>query len=162
MSDATVERMRELLDYDLGSGAITWKVYRGSNARAGQVAGNLSNQGYICIKVDGCLYKAQRLAWLLAHGKWPDGEIDHIDGTRPNNALANLRDVDKTTNRQNQRSANQGTQTGVLGVTPYRKKFVSQISIAGRVNHIGVYDTAGMAHAAYLKTKRQLHKGNNL
>ena len=39
--------------------------------------------------------------WLVCHGRWPKGEIDHIDGDRLNNRIENLRDVSSWQNMWN-------------------------------------------------------------
>ncbi len=39
--------------------------------------------------------------WLVCHGRWPKGEIDHIDGDRLNNRIENLRDVSSRQNMLN-------------------------------------------------------------
>lgn len=85
----TVERLRELLDYDPETGVFRWKEPR-RKCRVGEVAGSLRKDGYVKIQVDGRFYQAHRLAWLCVYGVWPSA-IDHIDGNRANNAIANLR-----------------------------------------------------------------------
>lgn len=36
---------------------------------------------------------AHRLAWAIHHDKWPENEIDHINGDKRDIRIANLRDV---------------------------------------------------------------------
>ena len=38
----------------------------------------------------GELYRAERVAWLLQTGEWPEGEIEHINGDHGDNRWANL------------------------------------------------------------------------
>jgi hypothetical protein len=92
----TAEKLRKALDYDPETGAFTWRfrddVCKGANTRfAGKPAGCLTPSGNVNIGVYGPLYMAQRLAWLHVHGEWPPGSLEHIDGDKTNNALANLR-----------------------------------------------------------------------
>ena len=71
----TQSRLKEVLSYDPDSGKFTWKINRGS-MKAGSVAGYLdSSNGYICIRLDGKLYKAHRLAWFYTHGYDPENQI---------------------------------------------------------------------------------------
>lgn len=156
----TAERARELLSYDQDTGFFTWNVSRGRCAK-GDVAGCLNPQGYIQIMVDGLNYTAHRIAWLIVHGNWPNNEIDHLNGLRDDNRLANLRDVTATINQQNIRRARSDNHTGLLGASwnKENKKFVSSIRVSGKRITLGSFPTAEEAHAAYLRAKRELHAG---
>lgn len=163
----TAERLRSLLDYDQSTGVFTRKVRTARCMKVGDVAGSVNSNGYVTVMVDGRSYKAHRLAWLHVIGKWPSGQIDHINCSRADNSFANLRDVDRSTNIQNQRKAHRGTLTGVLGVTMDRRgtakrPFMAQIVVAGKRRGLGNHATAEQAHAAYLAAKRELHQGNTL
>lgn len=163
LEDPFAARVRELLDYDALTGVFVWRVHRNNNARRGDVAGTL-NLGYVVIAVDDKLYRAHRLAWLWAHGAWPAGHIDHIDGNRANNALANLRDVSRNVNQQNRKNAKHNSTSGLLGVSwcaPSRK-WRAQIGVAGARMYLGRFATKEEAHARYLEAKRELHEGNTL
>ena len=46
--------------------------------------------------------RTARLAWLLTHGTWPAHVIDHINGDRHDDRIANLRDVPHAVNQLNQ------------------------------------------------------------
>jgi hypothetical protein len=158
-------RVRELLDYDAFTGVFVWRVRRNNNnnARQGAVAGTL-NMGYVVIAVDDRLYQAHRLAWLWTHGAWPAGHIDHIDGNKANNALANLRDVTRNVNQQNRKRAKRNSTSGFLGVSWYApsRKWRAQIGLAGKTWNLGLFTTPEDAHARYLAVKREIHEGNTL
>ena len=157
-------RVRELLDYDEITGVFAWRVARPGTARVGVVAGASDGDGYWRIKVDGRRYRAHRLAWLWAHGTWPMGQIDHLDGNRLNNALANLRDVSHSVNAQNQREASRNNSSGLLGVSWAKNngKWRAQIKAAGRVRVLGYFAVKEEAHARYVEAKREFHEGNTL
>lgn len=89
MSELTLERVKELLNYDPETGLFSWNAKRGRCAKLA-VAGSWNSYGYRRITVDGRGYPAHRLAWLHVHGRWPQGEIDHINGIKHDNRLANL------------------------------------------------------------------------
>lgn len=89
MSELTLERVKELLHYDQETGLFYWNAKRGRCAKL-SVAGSWNSYGYRRIKVDGRGYPAHRLAWLHVHGRWPQGEIDHINGIKHDNRIANL------------------------------------------------------------------------
>jgi hypothetical protein len=75
VTELTVERLREILDYEPETGLMKWKVNRQGHTVAGDKAGRLSVQGYIKIKIQGRTYLRSRLAWLYVHGRWPNQEV---------------------------------------------------------------------------------------
>ena len=124
----TQKRLKELLRYNPGKGLFTWCKDRGGTARAGVVAGTEDGDGYVKISVDNKLYFAHRLAWYYVHGKFPDNQIDHVNGIRNDNRIENLRDVTNKENtsfllaRKNSSDAYPLGKTGVKGVCVHRKK----------------------------------------
>jgi hypothetical protein len=160
----TAEKARELLDYDPVTGILRWRVDRfvlpwRKNASAGEVAGSLRRDGYRRVSIDRKEYMSHRLAWLISHGAWPAGEIDHINGNVSDNRLCNLRDV---THAQNQRNMKvfKTNRCGLKGVTWHKKgrKWQARIVINGRHTHLGLFDTAEAANEAYVAAAK-LHYG---
>jgi hypothetical protein len=162
-TDITAQTLRGLLDYDPDTGIFRWLVSR-SGIQMGAVAGtgSVSDCGYIRIKVNGTKFRAHRLAWLYTHGTWPDHQIDHINGNRADNRIANLRDVSQSTNMQNQTRPQKSNTSGFLGVSWHigKKRWDARISVNERSQHLGSFDTAEEAHAAYLAAKLRLHPGD--
>lgn len=154
----TAERVRELLDYDPETGIFTRRTDRGSH-KAGTVACFKKPNHYLGVSIDDKQYLAHRAAWLHYYGKWPDHFIDHIDGNRSNNRIANLRDVPATINQQNQKRPQWNNKVGMLGVMATRGGFVARIFVEGKAIHLGQFPTAELAQAAYLGAKRAIHKG---
>lgn len=155
----TIERLRELLRYEPSTGDFVRLVSTSSNARAGMVAGSAKKDGYIKIRVDGRIYAAHRLAWLYMTGEWPEHHIDHVNGDSYDNRWANLRNVDRHTNLQNQWRAHKNNKTGLLGVSVHRAGYQADIWVDGRKKYLGVYESPEDAHAAYLEAKRATHSG---
>ena len=158
----TLKDLKHSLDYNPETGGFCWKVAVGKRVRVGSIAGNIGkSDGRLRIRFQGKNYQAHRLAWLLTHGKWPDGMIDHLDGNPLNNRISNLRDVSSSVNSQNQRKAQANNVTGFLGVYFHKRanKFLAQISLSGKNIYLGLFQTAEEAHAAYLAAKRELHEG---
>jgi hypothetical protein len=152
----TAARLRELLHYDPETGIFT-HIARRQSVVVGTVAGNNAPNGYRKHKIEGRSYTGHRLAWLYLHGDWPVGDVDHINGIRHDNRIANLRDVSRKTNRENMRVAHGAV--GLLGVSIKGKKFRADIGVDNKNVMLGIFDTPEEAHAAYVHAKRQFHAG---
>ncbi|MGC7464244.1 HNH endonuclease [Xanthomonas citri pv. citri] len=143
-------RLRQLLEYDPSTGVFKWRVSPARQIKVGSVAGGVERTGYRRIRVDGVLYRAARLAWLYVHGEWPSGEVDHINRTRHDDRLANLRDVHHQQNCHNSLSRGAHRSGG---------RFSAKIMVGGRHVWLGRHATEEAAAAAYHAAKRRLHHG---
>lgn len=146
----TYNRANELLRYDPDTGDLVRKVTRSHNAVEGDVAGSPDKMGYIQIQIDGKLYKAHRLAWLLQTGELPSAHIDHADGISSNNRWANLRLATPSQNLRNARLRSDN-KSGFKGVCRYKGRWLAQIQTNGKCRHLGMFDNPEDAHAAYMK-----------
>ena len=153
----TQARLHKLLSYDPETGIMRWRVNKGA-VRAGQIAGNLT-RGYLQLMVDGHPTVVHRFIWLYVYGKWPDKNIDHIDGNRSNNRLCNLRDVTQAMNIQNEIKPRSNNKSGFLGVKANRGLWKAEISVHGKTKFLGRFKTPEEAHQVYLEAKRRLHPG---
>lgn len=106
--------LKELLDYDHDTGALRWKIRKSSTVQAGDVAGKI-RKGYVVISIDCREYLGHRLAWLYVYGKWPSGDLDHINHVRDDNRIENLRIADHAMNSKNNKMHVNNT-SGVMGV----------------------------------------------
>lgn len=77
--------------------------------------GSLDKDGYLILKIGGKQHKAHRMAWLYVNGTMPRFNIDHINGVRTDNRIANLRDVPQAVNVNNTKRL-PNPETGVVGV----------------------------------------------
>lgn len=154
----TQQQLADLFTYNPETGEFARKASMGK-ARAGVVAGSIHHTGYRRIKVMFREYKAHRLAWLYAYGAWPNGQIDHINGVRDDNRIANLRDVGGTENQHNRRGPSANNRAGYLGVSLCSKsgRYRATIKLDGKNKRLGLYDTAEQAHEAYCAAKARLH-----
>jgi hypothetical protein len=159
-SQMTAEEARAEFDYDPISGSVTRKVLRTYNARKGITR---TRNGYIRVSFRRKQYSLHRVAWLIYYGDWPKNMIDHIDGNRSNNAIANMRDVPRNVNCENQKKAKSNNASGYLGVGRQRDgRFVARIRVEGQLLYLGRFNTAEEAYGQYLVAKRKLHRGNTL
>jgi hypothetical protein len=137
----TQERLQELFNYNSDTGIVTTKLVRpGSNSFIGKPVGTVTPNRYLCVRVDNRNYQLHTLIWLLTHGKFPNEDIDHIDGNRRNNILSNLRAVSRQDNLKNIAKHRDNT-SGILGVSwdKTRNKWKASIYANGKQILLGRY-----------------------
>lgn len=158
MPELTQSRLKELLHYDPDTGVFVWLVKRPPYISIGSVAGNLNDRGYRRIEIDKKQHKAHRLAWLYIYGKFPDGEIDHINREKSDNRIANLRDVTRSINLQNCAIRKSNT-TGVKGVSwdKRRQKWQASIKINNSQKFLGYFKIIEEAIAAREEAERNFY-----
>lgn len=164
MKPETLTKIAEMLDYNPETGVFTWLVSRGTK-KAGSEAGCVSKiNNYVIISVDGKLYLAHRLGWLLMTGEWPD-EVDHINHNGLDNRWVNLRNVDHRENGLNN-SMSSKNKSGCTGVCWHKKnkRWSAQISsIDGRI-HLGsfkdIFEAACARKSA--ENKHNYHENHGL
>ena len=145
----TAEQVRHLLHYDPDTGVFTWRNAMCSQNRTGQIAGSSNGcGGYVRIGIGGHNYLAHQLAWLYMKGQTLP-RIDHRDNDRSNNRWRNLRPATRSQNAFNQQRSIRNA-SGFKGVSLFRGRYRAMIKVAGKSKHIGVFDTAEQAHAAYM------------
>jgi hypothetical protein len=154
-SEVTAEMLRERMAYDPETGVFRLRRSQ-KRWKAGQVAGSLGKNGYVHIRVAGVLCLAHRLAWLYVNGVWPAEQVDHINGDRIDNRMANLR---LATNQQNQRNSklprdNTSGFKGAFLVSSRKhwkkgRRWKAAITVNSRSIHLGYFATPEEAHAAY-------------
>jgi hypothetical protein len=90
----------------------------------------------------------------LMTGSWPEADIDHINRDRADNRWENLRPATRGENLRNAKTRRH-SRTGVKGVAAHGLRFAAYIRLEGKKKHLGVFDTADEAHAAYLASARE-------
>jgi len=71
--------------------------------------------GYLVGSIMNKTYYAHRVVYALGMGKWPESQIDHINGIRSDNRFSNLRAVTQMENSRNMRRS-KANKSGVTGV----------------------------------------------
>ena len=140
----------ELFVYDPETGELRNRVDRSSRAQAGTLAGWRDAGGYFSVLVRGKYYRVHRVAWLMTHGVWPAAQIDHVNGVRDDNRMANLRESTNSENLCN-RGSTVNNRTGFKGVCwdKNSRKYKAQIMVRGNFTYLGLFTTPEAAHAAY-------------
>ena len=147
----------EVLNYDPKSGLFTRKFTKGGRL-GGSVSGNKNTTlGYTLVGVDGCVYRAHRLAFLYMTGRIPD-IIDHIDNNGFNNSWDNLREADYFTNGYNH-SMHKNNTSGVKGVNFNKAsgKWVARIRVNGVRKCLGNFSKLSDAEAAIVSARNKYH-----
>jgi hypothetical protein len=139
----------QMVEYDPQSGVFRWRVSRRGHAKAGDVAGTLTHAGYIAIKTGGKVVGAHRLAWYAVHRVVPVAELDHRNGNKADNRIANLREATRAQNAWNARSPKVGRAVKGASFDPRRGKWAAGAMLNGARKHIGYFSTEREAQAAY-------------
>lgn len=118
----SVEYLRKRLRYEPETGKLYWRddPTKRQNWRtmwAGREAFTAKNEhGYHLGALDYKMLKAHRVIWALVYGRWPQGEIDHINRVRDDNRIENLREANPKEQRRNMSKHKHNT-SGVMGVS---------------------------------------------
>ena len=180
--DIRPERVRALLDFDPKTGVLVWRYRplrsgeplpgtdprvgslaavdrRWNNRWAGKPTGGVAPDGYLYTRVGKHLYVCHRLAWVHYYGRWPLGEIDHANGNRADNRIANLREATSSQNARNRRMRSDNT-SGAKGVCwcDERAEWHAYIGVQGRrgSHTIGFFARFEDAVAARQRVAREM------
>lgn len=117
----------------------------------------VSNKGYLRGMIFHKRAISHRIIWMMVHGEVTD-QIDHVNGDKSDNRLANLRPVNNQQNQKN-RPRQKNNKSGVNGVSWYKSsgRWVSHIRVDGRLKNLGYFDC--IAHAAMVRNQAERHYG---
>lgn len=147
----TPEQLRQYVTVSLETGCIFWR-----NKHSGRpISQYKTAKGYKQFTLDGKTYLSHRVIWAVHYGEWPEGQVDHINGDRSDNALSNLRVVTASENARNRQRPD--GRTGKVGVTYYPKvqKWRAQIGYEGRKISLGYFDDFKSAVQARVEAERK-------
>ncbi len=147
----TQEYLKECLSYDPVAGVFVWskrpihhfsscRSMNAWNARFPSNGAGSVDQGYLRIRISGHSFLAHRLAWLYMTGSFPDDQVDHINGDRSDNRMANLRCVTHSDNVKNAkiRADNSSGRQGV-SFDKGTGKWRAHIGVNGRGLYLGLF-----------------------
>ena len=138
------EEVNSILNYDKDTGSITWKKNR-KESWIGKFAGSYTSAGYHELNLQKNSKRnrllGHRVAWLLTHKRWPEKHIDHINGDKADNRIANLREVDNQENHKNMKR-HVGNKSGHTGIywSKACSKWQAYICIDSKQTYLGVFD----------------------
>ena len=144
--------LQETFDYK--DGELYWKL-PAHKRDISKPAGHTASNGYRIVgynfKNKRHKYLIHRLIWIWHYGNDPD-TIDHINRTRTDNRIENLRDVSMSINHMN-RCDTHRVHNLPRGITlvpgGVQKKYKAQRRVNGKQTFIGVYETPNEAAIAY-------------
>ena len=126
-------RMKKNYTYDAATGRLT-------SSRLGRAirAQKRDKSGYLCINcrmgkrlIHVCLHHA---VWAVCKGRFPEQQIDHINGNKQDNRIENLREVSASENRMNMVYPwKSNAKTGLPGVQKHGSGY--QIKVASNQYH---------------------------
>ena len=133
----THQELLDVLSYSPETGVFTWRKSTSNRKIVGSVVGSLHRMGYLETSVLNHRFLLHRLAWFYVYGEMPKGVIDHINGDKKDNRIANLRDVCQVVNGLNRTSLNKNNQSGVRGVVFHKKakKYMAKV----QEKYLGIY-----------------------
>jgi hypothetical protein len=144
----TKDLLHELFEYQ--DGELHWKSLK-------KRAGGCNDQGYIKIKINGKLYSAHRLIFVMFHGYMPS-VIDHVDGIRHNNKIKNLREATVQENCWN-RSVESNTFSNVKGISWHKdsNKWQAKLTIDGKQKTLGYFQDLEEAKKVIKQHRSSIH-----
>lgn len=158
MKKPSYEDVAKILDYNPKTGKFFRRINTSPNGRIGEVNGYITKQKYRKTSVCGIQLYDHQLAWLLFYLKWPEKQIDHINGNRQDNRILNLREVTVSQNALNRSyQANSKTKHKCVHWKSDKKKYRVKIGIGGKYHHIGYFKSLDEAIKARDKAIKKLH-----
>jgi hypothetical protein len=153
----TQEQVKELFNYDPGTGVLTRKIRTSQCVQIGDIAGCVNAGGYLVVGINSKLYQNHRIAFLHHHGYLPKF-LDHINGDGSDNRIINLRECAISQNNQNAKLRSDNT-SGIKGVSwdEARKKWMAQLSIDGKNQYLGRFKKLSKAESAVKIARKKYH-----
>lgn len=156
--------LKTRLHVDVDAGRVYWIDATKHHANlVGHEAGSArattrGDKRYWYVKVDSVALKRSHIVFLFATGKWPDLQIDHINGDSLDDRSLNLREVTPTQNAWNhkRRRKKAATPMGVRQMASGR--YQARIACDKKQIVIGTFDTPHQAAQAYQQKRKELFR----
>jgi len=155
----SAEKLGQLFDLRRG-GVLVWiapsKYHKNV---AGNIAGtpipNKSGKQYWHVSINGRKYKRSHLVYCMTTGRWPQEQIDHIDGNSLNDDPSNLREATHMQNMWNlkRRKRRLALPMGVKLLASGR--YQARIRVNNKCLALGSFETSEMASAVYQSARKQ-------
>lgn len=148
----SVEKLHCLFSYDPKAGILWRKGKQGM-----KVAGCNASNGYLRTRAGGEQYAVHRIIWKMIH-KVESDDIDHINGDRKDNRIANLRLATRSDNNRNIVISPMNT-SGYSGVTYLKRenRWKAYLKVEKTQVCAGLFKEKREAVIAYNNLALQLH-----
>ena len=158
--EVTIEMLREMIDYNPETGDMVWKEREGrarGRAVAGQPVGT-PHPPYRQVTIYRNKLYVHRVAFALAHGRWPEPYCDHINGDPSDNRACNLREATHLESARNVRG-HRISRSGVKGVHWHltNRRWCVRIFNKNRQRYFGSFNTIDEAAAVARSVRKKLH-----
>lgn len=151
-----VEIIKEYLSYDPDSGVFAWVKRSSDKSAIGSRAGRArAPGGYRQITLKGVTMYEHRVAYVYVHGSIPSGRsIDHINGLKGDNRIANLRVATGSQNLANL-SAKKDNTSGCKNVhwCATKKRWIAKVKKNGRSVYVGSFQDFDKATSAAMDAR---------
>lgn len=163
--------LRQLLRYEPETGKLFWRerdvewfdgrcgtcAYWNRRYAGKEALAQIDTHGYAGGKIFKVRYLAHRIIWMMVYDELPPQIIDHINGDKIDNRVANLRPATNAQNIQNGDIRSSNT-SGAKGVTwsRHNRKWQAQIGCGSSKKHIGYFTSVVDAAAAYDRVALEL------
>lgn len=156
---------RQYKDVWFGYSPKTGQLYRKLRvARTGYKVGdwapiaiNSGKNGYPVVGVAEETILLHRLAVFIKTGSWPSGHVDHLNWVRTDNRWKNLRVVTQQENNYRMRPcAKKRSRFKGVSKSYSSASWIAQISVKGRMVHLGSFKTEEAAAQAFDKAAVKL------
>ncbi len=155
----SIKDITSRLVVDITTGRAYWNCPPGNHMRlkgseAGSNRPNHSNKQYCRIKFDRLPYLRSHIVFAVAHGRWPTGQVDHINGNSLDDRIANLREATPTQNAWNHHKRAKKSDLP-MGVRASGNRFVARIAVNKKMLSLGGYASIEAAAHAYQSARKQ-------
>ena len=138
-------QVRRTVKYDINTGIFY-------SCDTEQPVGKIDhNDGYVYLWIDGNKYRADKTAWFLVTGYWPEDDIEHLNGVKHDNWLSNLKELKLKKIRKDNK-------TKITGVYRDKEKHLwrSQITHEYVRTDLGSHETLDNAVVARCKAELKI------
>lgn len=153
-SEISPDHLRKRFAYDPKTGELRWRDAN-RNGCDGCLAGYKHPSGYIIVEFDGVCTSAHRIIWCLMTGEWPV-EVDHRNLIKDDNRWDNLRHATHAQNCLN-RPLRKDNALRVKGVQKSGAGYRARITVNGKLQSLGRFETVQDAAEAYRQAASKLH-----
>lgn len=154
----TPNQVKETWDFNPETGEVRWKIHPSKKIRAGSIAGSDDGRGYWKVRFRKRNYYLHILMWVAVYGRWPTNDIDHVNGTKSDIRIINLREATRAQNVAS-KPVRRDSLTGRKGVTLDKRDgyYYPYVDFGGKRRSLGRFTNLDDAHAARLTEEKKLY-----